>query len=72
VNQLMIQALLGHTHLKTTARYPHLTDTAARSTKSPLETLGSRDLIRSAGSPRQRFRNALTRLHRRDVSRAIW
>lgn len=48
VNLLVIQNLLGHVHLKTTARYLHLSDHAVRSTKSPLESLDSLDLIRSA------------------------
>ena len=47
VNLLVIQKLLGHKHLKTTARYLHLSDIAVRSTRSPLEMLGSLDLVRA-------------------------
>jgi integrase/recombinase XerD len=47
VNLLVIQTLLGHTHLKTTARYLHLSDSAIRSTRSPLEMLGALDLVRT-------------------------
>jgi len=50
VNLLVIQKLLGHVHLKTTARYLPLSDTTIRSTRSPLEMLGSLDLVRAASA----------------------
>lgn len=55
VNLLVIQTLLGHAHLRTTALYLHLSESAVRSTRSPLETLGSLDLIPAASAiPPQR------------------
>ena len=50
VNLLVIQTLLGHAHLKTTALYLHLSDSAVRSTRSPLEMLGSLDLVRTSSA----------------------
>lgn len=50
VNLVVIQALLGHANLKTTARYLHVADSTVRSIRSPLETLGSLDLVRAAST----------------------
>jgi len=43
----VIQVLLGHLNLKTTARYLHVSDIAVLSARSPLDMLGSLDLIRA-------------------------
>ena len=48
VNLLVIQALLGHKNLKTTARYLHLADSTVRSARSPLELLDSLNLVEPA------------------------
>ena len=42
----------GHSDLRTTALYLRVSDTAIRSTKSPLEMLGSLDLVQSHRPPR--------------------
>jgi integrase/recombinase XerD len=47
---VVIQKLLGHKNLKTTARYLHVADSTVRSVRSPLETLGALDLIRAANT----------------------
>jgi integrase/recombinase XerD len=44
----VIQILLGHNNLKTTARYLHVSDAAIHAARSPLEMLGSLDLVRAA------------------------
>jgi len=43
----VIQVLLGHLNLKTTARYLHVSDIAVLSARSPLDMLGSLDLVRA-------------------------
>jgi len=47
VNLVVIQKLLGHADVRTTALYLRVSDTAIRSTRSPLEMLGSLDLVRA-------------------------
>jgi integrase/recombinase XerD len=47
VNLVIIQELMGHADVKTTADYLHVSNAAIRSTRSPLETLGSLDLVRA-------------------------
>jgi site-specific recombinase XerD len=47
-NLLVIQTLLGHKSLKTTARYLHLAASTIRSTTSPIELLDSLNLLQPA------------------------
>jgi len=47
VNLVVIQELLGHADVRTTIRYPQVSNAAIRATRSPLETLGPLDLIQT-------------------------
>ncbi len=47
VNLAIIQVLLWHKSLKTIAQYLHAADAAVLSTRSPLESLGAIDLVRT-------------------------